>query len=605
MSFFHPVVPVLSSPERGGAEDFKSSLQKASPVSVVGSESPVQEGLADLSLPPPTHRLCFPKLQFFDNPDDSSTTASMSDLEADEDSVSIDEIHFETSDPPIVEIEEEIFSVYAPVPKGELCVVCAEVRCVESLPCGHFTCDDCLEQYVAVGEQPNQRLSFQHLFCPQRCGCFIGTYYARDRSDEVKEKMRAAEQKMKLIQRLSLERLLIDQKGSLARHQAELLELEGDEGEIVYNIDQISVVIDEEKLVEARRQKSLAIKANAVMTQEEAMRVFSFYDCFRCKDVIFGGRARCEAAENPNAPMQTILCNKCCCVGGAERSCTLHGEDYIEFKCMFCCKPRTVTYKCHGVDFYCDTCHEDPGKLTKCDPNDCIFGGKHPFGFPANKKSERYSLGCTLCSAGAKVLPKVLPELKEKRSRVKLKALPRISEESSRFFDEFLRKQGFMQKIEAFVPLSVDPPLNHLAVAVEPDILRKDVVLRPPVDHFPPIAFPSFQFDGAVESDISAFSPSSAKVNPFQKLPPENPFSKDEKSSSSVAFQAGKIHNSFGAVHKEFDLNCCIDLPFSLKEIELSLKGSNSFPAALSSDQFASSSAFSIGKQKKSKQSKR
>ena len=271
---------------------------------------------------------------------------------------------------------------------GQCNVCCATMNESESLPCGHLTCDSCLDEYIKVTENSivNRRLTFVHLFCPMRCGKFIGHHHARNKSDEVKEKMILAEKTMADVQRMAVEKWIAD-GGMLPDSE-------------VNECSSGSVGLVEAPTEEARE----VIAALPYRLIEKALSRYAFYRCNKCREYMFGGLVACEAAaaaaaDEQHAKPEPILCNSCCIVGGKGTTCAVHGKDSVEFKCMFCCRVRPVTYNCGGTDHYCEECHKNPGAITPCDATDCVFQGKHPQGFPSGVKNKRYSLGCIMCRA--------------------------------------------------------------------------------------------------------------------------------------------------------------------------------------------------------------
>ena len=76
---------------------------------------------------------------------------------------------------------------------------------------------------------------------------------------------------------------------------------------------------------------------------EYALKLYAFYECFKCKDPYFGGMHNCEhemleieqngEEEKQNVEKEKLTCNKCHDV----RTCSTHNTDFIEWKCRFCC----------------------------------------------------------------------------------------------------------------------------------------------------------------------------------------------------------------------------------------------------------------------------
>jgi hypothetical protein len=70
---------------------------------------------------------------------------------------------------------------------------------------------------------------------------------------------------------------------------------------------------------------------------EYAIAIYSYYECFTCKNPYFGGLKRCEdlmeEGLNPREfKPEELICANCCDVMPIE-DCPRHGKDFIEFKC--------------------------------------------------------------------------------------------------------------------------------------------------------------------------------------------------------------------------------------------------------------------------------
>lgn len=71
---------------------------------------------------------------------------------------------------------------------------------------------------------------------------------------------------------------------------------------------------------------------------EYAMAIYSYYMCFKCKEPYFGGLKDCERALNDDKKdykPSDLICPNCCEIPIAK--CKKHGDDFIEFKCRYCC----------------------------------------------------------------------------------------------------------------------------------------------------------------------------------------------------------------------------------------------------------------------------
>lgn len=144
-----------------------------------------------------------------------------------------------------------------------------------------------------------------------------------------------------------------------------------------------------------------------------AMHVLAYYQCYRCKRPYFGGFKRCEAAAGDdeaganngggagNFDPQDLVCSAC--VPNADLAvCRIHGTDFIEYKCKFCCS--VAQWYCWGSTHFCTSCHrrqERGDYVTKRKPSEldqCKGKHKCPLGVdhPPNGTAE-FALGCALC----------------------------------------------------------------------------------------------------------------------------------------------------------------------------------------------------------------
>jgi E3 ubiquitin-protein ligase MYCBP2 len=113
------------------------------------------------------------------------------------------------------------------------------------------------------------------------------------------------------------------------------------------------------------------------------------------------------------------------CAGGAlAASCSIHGKEFIEYKCAFCC--NVSTWFCWGASFlptfasflagvlsararsgkthFCDECHarQQRGDYMNKKPRSelpvCPGPEKCPLRRPHPPNGEEFSLGCALCA---------------------------------------------------------------------------------------------------------------------------------------------------------------------------------------------------------------
>jgi hypothetical protein len=88
-----------------------------------------------------------------------------------------------------------------------------------------------------------------------------------------------------------------------------------------------------------------------------AMHHFSFYQCFDCKNPYFAGARACAAeVDAAEINRQDLVCAGCQKIASVE-SCELHGNDWLSFKCRFCCS--NAVWHCWGLTHFCEPCHNN------------------------------------------------------------------------------------------------------------------------------------------------------------------------------------------------------------------------------------------------------
>lgn len=93
--------------------------------------------------------------------------------------------------------------------------------------------------------------------------------------------------------------------------------------------------------------------------EEYAMHKLAYYECFTCKGPFFGGLRDCEMelqVENQPKP-EDLVCGLCKSLDFniGQTTCEKHGEDFIEWKCMYCC--TFAIWHCWGTTHFCEPCH--------------------------------------------------------------------------------------------------------------------------------------------------------------------------------------------------------------------------------------------------------
>lgn len=135
-----------------------------------------------------------------------------------------------------------------------------------------------------------------------------------------------------------------------------------------------------------------------------AIAIYSYYECFKCKIPYFGGLKHCEdILENRGNDKEykpaDLICPKCCEI--PIDNCAIHGNEYIEFKCTYCCS--LAQWFCWGTTHFCEPCHErinngddltqyPKEKLPKCPGKE-----ECPLRLDHKPNGEECSLGCSLC----------------------------------------------------------------------------------------------------------------------------------------------------------------------------------------------------------------
>ena len=101
---------------------------------------------------------------------------------------------------------------------------------------------------------------------------------------------------------------------------------------------------------------------------------------------------------------EDLLCKTCAfeALGYGKSMCEKHGNEFVDWKCMFCCS-IALFYCAGGTGDYCTPCHNDAmaGKRkvqTDCSGgDDCKLGlAMHPQA-NADPKLGKFALGCSLC----------------------------------------------------------------------------------------------------------------------------------------------------------------------------------------------------------------
>ena len=140
---------------------------------------------------------------------------------------------------------------------------------------------------------------------------------------------------------------------------------------------------------------------------EYAIAIYSYYQCFKCRNPYFGGLKSCEIMMQEDKPGEKgsdfdpkdLVCANCCDV--PIENCVKHGKEYVEFKCKFCCS--IAQWYCWGNTHFCDPCHKRQcngdylSKYTKDKLPKCSGREKCPLKINHKPNGEECALGCALC----------------------------------------------------------------------------------------------------------------------------------------------------------------------------------------------------------------
>lgn len=142
------------------------------------------------------------------------------------------------------------------------------------------------------------------------------------------------------------------------------------------------------------------------------MKLYSCFICFQCKRPYYGGLNDCGGALEDHINPKERLCSTCGVPQDFETKCEAHGEEYIQWKCRFCCS--LATFFCFGTTHFCESCHcnahklaeMDKAKLVQCpcksdlethNPKAVIGKSVCPLEINHPPSGEEYCLGCAYC----------------------------------------------------------------------------------------------------------------------------------------------------------------------------------------------------------------
>eukprot|EP01119_Soliformovum_irregulare_P019714 TRINITY_DN6305_c0_g1_i2.p1 TRINITY_DN6305_c0_g1~~TRINITY_DN6305_c0_g1_i2.p1 ORF type:complete len:418 (+),score=94.64 TRINITY_DN6305_c0_g1_i2:1097-2350(+) len=130
-----------------------------------------------------------------------------------------------------------------------------------------------------------------------------------------------------------------------------------------------------------------------------AMDRFVYFMCSECQQPYFAGQRVCEDVGDFDS--KELVCGGC---SGRDLTddCPKHGNQFIEYKCKFCCS--VASWYCWGNTHFCDACHKrqlnreylnriPPNLMPKCQGKEyCPLKIEHPH-------VTEFCLGCLICRA--------------------------------------------------------------------------------------------------------------------------------------------------------------------------------------------------------------
>eukprot|EP00727_Mastigamoeba_balamuthi_P011166 m51a1_g6672 putative probable e3 ubiquitin-protein ligase mycbp2 (598) ;mRNA; r:204452-207534 len=136
---------------------------------------------------------------------------------------------------------------------------------------------------------------------------------------------------------------------------------------------------------------------------EFAMHRYLYSLCHKCRKPYFAGVRQCQAgvAADDNIDPVQLTCDVCAGIGVAS-DCSIHGKEYIEYKCRYCCSVA-AWYCGPSLGHFCNACHtkqcagdylnrKPVSALPQCPgPESCQLKIPHP------QPGVDFSLGCIIC----------------------------------------------------------------------------------------------------------------------------------------------------------------------------------------------------------------
>eukprot|EP01084_Bolivina_argentea_P260596 440128_1 len=204
--------------------------------------------------------------------------------------------------------------------KEDMCSICLDAtsnsRQSIKLECSHLFHEDCVISIYQINtydfEQNGKHISFSHFMCPL---CKQSMKHSKLRQFNIELKI-------------------------LKKRIAEI-------GEMRLKYDKL--LNDNENL-----EKSKLL--------ELIMQKYTFYLCNKCNKPYYGGKMEC-IVNDVDYHTEVKLCPKCCSIKHNDAFCSKHGDEYILWKCRFCC--NIGIYFCWGNSHFCAGCHINRDALVQ------------------------------------------------------------------------------------------------------------------------------------------------------------------------------------------------------------------------------------------------
>jgi len=94
------------------------------------------------------------------------------------------------------------------------------------------------------------------------------------------------------------------------------------------------------KFEDREKDKRLSDQTDPYFKQplKYALAIYSYYMCYKCKKPYFGGLKKCGQEQNKeDFDEKELICSEHFPPIPGITECKVHGKDFIEYKCKFCC----------------------------------------------------------------------------------------------------------------------------------------------------------------------------------------------------------------------------------------------------------------------------